>query len=310
LYGADRLIRRPFYRSGEWSSFFEQANSSTDQSSRLNTATSGTTTSPLSDRFPAEIWRPRNRPPLWSRGRTSERGRPDQSRDGPAAVSEAGDEAASASEEGAAVATHVGTWRQRWGRRPLWRSPSSANGGGGVPSPHLHPDRRATMTLNAWSTPSFDEPFSRRLFAPLNRQIALFCVGFIFPLAWVAAAFLPLQPKPTSFEPHQASRAVVPPGQAATDDDVYLRHHPSVLADVEKEERRYLKAKWWRMLNRIMCVVGFAVIALIVSRPPIFTLLDLTMIDFTDGSRAKNAMSLTRAENESIQRHEPRRQTT
>jgi hypothetical protein len=194
-----------------------------------------------------------------------ERGRPDQSRDGPTAISEAGEavEAASASEEGP-VATHVGSWRERWGRRPLWRSPSSANGSG-VLSPHLHPDRRATMTLNAWSTPSVDEPFSRRLFAPLNRQIALFCVGFIFPFAWIAAAFLPLQPKPTSFEPHEASRGVVPPGQTATDDDVYLRQHPSVLVDVEKEERRYLKAKWWRMVNRIMCVVGLAVIALIVS---------------------------------------------
>ena len=51
--------------------------------------------------------------------------------------------------------------------------------------------------------------------------------------------------------------------------DVYLRTNPGALLAMELEERRYQKARWWRTLNRFMCVAGLAIIGAIVSFPTV-----------------------------------------
>jgi hypothetical protein len=124
--------------------------------------------------------------------------------------------------------------------------------GSGILSPHLHRDRRDTQNLN-WTSPSMESFFGRKFFGPLNRQIWLFCLGFVFPLAWFLAAFLPIPHKPASFEGEG--------GEA----DAEGRVRPSELADMEREEKYWLKTHWWRTLNRVMCVAGVAVIAAVVT---------------------------------------------
>jgi hypothetical protein len=100
-------------------------------------------------------------------------------------------------------------------------------------------------------------------FGPINRQIILFCVGFLCPLCWFVAAFLPLTPKPTSFDPQAAAeRGIIQPG---SDDGNYLRIHADTFTKMEANERRYLKAQWWRALNRIMCIAGLLIIGAIIA---------------------------------------------
>jgi hypothetical protein len=67
---------------------------------------------------------------------------------------------------------------------------------------------------------------------------------------------------PASFDPHHASNNGLERGRG---NDVYLRTNPGALAAMELEEKRYLKAKWWRNLNRVMCVAGLAIIGAVVS---------------------------------------------
>lgn len=55
--------------------------------------------------------------------------------------------------------------------------------------PHLSPDKRVTMFLPRWDAPSFDDERTGRGFIinQTNRQIFLFCLGFIFPLCKFAS---------------------------------------------------------------------------------------------------------------------------
>lgn len=48
--------------------------------------------------------------------------------------------------------------------------------------PFLQRDRRSAVRLSVWRAPSFNESLSSLLFSRGNRQILLFCLGFIFPL--------------------------------------------------------------------------------------------------------------------------------
>lgn len=118
-------------------------------------------------------------------------------------------------------------------------------------SPHLWQDRRNLgQRRTFFKAPSLDEhaegPFSRR-----NAQVLLFTFGFIFPLAWFLASVLPLPRKPTAdFHDH-----------AAEAQPIY---------DLEKrlgmvDEARYENARWWRNLNRLMCIVGVLIIAAIIA---------------------------------------------
>ncbi|KAI4175427.1 MAG: hypothetical protein LQ343_001626 [Gyalolechia ehrenbergii] len=140
-------------------------------------------------------------------------------------------------------------------------------------SPHLWQDRRNVGRRNFFKAPSLDEraegPFSRR-----NAQVLLFTFGYIFPLgklyhchvikgmkarlpdlalAWFIASVLPLPRKPTADFPDLATEA-----------------QPT--HDLEKrlgmvDEARYENARWWRNLNRLMCIVGVLIIAAIVGIP-------------------------------------------
>jgi hypothetical protein len=100
-------------------------------------------------------------------------------------------------------------------------------------SPHLFYDgrnvvHRRTMFLE----PSIDLSHEGKRPTRRNVQVAAFVLGFIFPFAWLIAAFLPL---------------------------------PGFEQDIEKgydarDQARYENARWWRNINRMMCLVGLGVI--------------------------------------------------
>ncbi|KAI1384491.1 uncharacterized protein F4822DRAFT_365353 [Hypoxylon trugodes] len=125
-------------------------------------------------------------------------------------------------------------------------------------SPHLRLDTRASR-FSVWNAPSVTWSADSGVFGRRNIQVVLFVLGFLFPFAWMVAAFLPLPPKPMlamderdqSTTEFQASEHGEPP-----------RRH--VLID----DSRYQSARWWRNINRFMAVAGLlilgAVAALIV----------------------------------------------
>ncbi|PYH82384.1 hypothetical protein BO82DRAFT_66937 [Aspergillus uvarum CBS 121591] len=117
-------------------------------------------------------------------------------------------------------------------------------------SPHLLPDRRATGprkgTRGAPSLDSRMEP----LFGRRNIQVWSFCVGFIFPLAWLIASFLPL-PKQPEMEMQED-----PESQLETS----LRMR---LFDLQR--RRYENARWWRKLNRWMNPLGLVIVTIVIT---------------------------------------------
>ncbi|KAI8954601.1 hypothetical protein F4801DRAFT_587404 [Xylaria longipes] len=128
-------------------------------------------------------------------------------------------------------------------------------------SPHLRPDNRASG-YSIWRPPSATWSTENRIFGRRNIQLMLFVLGFIFPFAWMIAAFLPLPPRPqfdmqelrkstTQYRMREDSRAELINGRVAPIDDL-----------------RYQSARWWRNLNRYMSIIGLlilgAVVALIV----------------------------------------------
>ncbi|CRG88774.1 hypothetical protein PISL3812_05808 [Talaromyces islandicus] len=113
-------------------------------------------------------------------------------------------------------------------------------------SPHLHPDKGQSSPRYTWIAPSLDsrnEPALGRR----NVQVYSFCLGFVFPLAWVIAAFLPLPPQPSSEDEEMVAGAGA---------KYRIQQH---------EMRRYQSARWWRNVNRVMIPVGTAIIAIIVT---------------------------------------------
>lgn len=111
-------------------------------------------------------------------------------------------------------------------------------------SPHLHPDKGIPSPRNTWIAPSLDSRYEPTL-GRRNVQVYSFCLGFVFPLAWLVAAFLPL--------PNGSSDEEIVAGAAAK---YRIQQH---------ERRRYQSARWWRNVNRVMVPVGTAIIAIIVS---------------------------------------------
>lgn len=119
-------------------------------------------------------------------------------------------------------------------------------------SPHLYGDRGDQSRPSMWLAPSMDsrtEPFLGRR----NLQVWSFCLGFIFPLAWLVAALLPLPRKP-----NLDLEANMPSSDIALHARVY-----------DLEQRRYDNARWWRNLNRWMIPVGFIIIAVVVCFCPL-----------------------------------------
>lgn len=71
-------------------------------------------------------------------------------------------------------------------------------------------------------------------------------------LAWIVAGLLPLPPNPKAVE-------------VQSDEELSARDLERNLRPVE--ENHYQNAKWWRDLNRWMSVIGFIILAIIVSVP-------------------------------------------
>lgn len=128
--------------------------------------------------------------------------------------------------------------------------------------PCLAPSKRTSQNrLSAWQAPSFVSSLDTLITSRCNRQILLFALGFICPLMWMLGALLPLPRKPLT-------TGELEKGLADSQDDVAAAMMKHEAGDAErrwKEEKTFLKARWWRLLNRIMSVVGLGVIGAIVS---------------------------------------------
>ncbi|KAL0931602.1 serine-rich protein [Colletotrichum truncatum] len=118
-------------------------------------------------------------------------------------------------------------------------------------SPHLRRDQRAGR-YSMWEPPSMTWSAENTLLGKRNVQVVLFALGFIFPFAWMIAAFLPLPP-----DPHA---------------EMEERDHRSSLLDEERDlprrvaaidETLFQSARWWRALNRYMSVIGLLVVGAI-----------------------------------------------
>ncbi|KAL8848684.1 MAG: hypothetical protein Q9221_006294 [Calogaya cf. arnoldii] len=115
-------------------------------------------------------------------------------------------------------------------------------------SPHLWHDRRNVVRgRSVFRAPSLNG-HSEGPFGPRNVQVLLFPLGFVFPIAWFIAALLPLPPRPVT--------GGLPEADAAPDLEKTL---------CMIDEARYENARWWRNLNRLMCIVGALIIIAIVS---------------------------------------------
>lgn len=138
---------RVYYQRGERISMGAPESESSG-SIRLGTSHSGRTGTPSEGNFPLSIYRPRNRP----RNRISQA------------------DTVSLSDEIHTVDGEIYVLGPNM--HPL----------SGYSTPHLRTDRRGRTQYSIWKAPSLDHDLNTTLFGRQNRQILLFCVGFIFPL--------------------------------------------------------------------------------------------------------------------------------
>lgn len=133
----------------------------------------------------------------------------------------------------------------------------------GVHDPHLAPSKRSSQNrLSVWQAPSFVSSLDTLITSRCNRQILLFMLGFVCPLMWMLGAILPLPKKPASASDLEKQTF------EGSEEDVQIAMMKHEAGDAERrwrEERTYMKAKWWRMLNRIMSVVGLLVIGAVIA---------------------------------------------
>lgn len=118
-------------------------------------------------------------------------------------------------------------------------------------TPRLSPDKAITQRLKNWQAPSIEE--DQGWFGRVNRQIFLFCLGFVFPFAWFIAAALPIPARPNMMRRPSEDIEALP--KEGLSNDLFE----------SAEVRRYQKARWWRTLNRYFIITGVCVIAAIVS---------------------------------------------
>lgn len=129
--------------------------------------------------------------------------------------------------------------------------------------PHLTPSRRLSHRLSTWRAPSFDEALNTLILSRGNRQILFFCLGFLCPFFWMVAACLPL--------PHRPMETIMTNPESLQDIPELEGEKSNYPQGLQAEmrnwdlERKYLKARWWRNLNRIMSFVGVAMIGAIIA---------------------------------------------
>jgi hypothetical protein len=138
---------RVYYQRGERISVVGAPESESSGSIRLGTSHSGRSHTPSETNFPLSIYRPRNRP----RNRASHAD----------TVSLADD----------IHSIDGGVYVLGPNMHPL----------SGYSTPHLRTDRRSNLRYSLWKAPSLDDDLGSTLFGRQNRQILLFCIGFIFP---------------------------------------------------------------------------------------------------------------------------------
>lgn len=135
------------------------------------------------------------------------------------------------------------------------------------PSPRLHPRISPDVidipprginqspepdATTLWSTPHLDRATFTRLEAMNgNRQVILFCLGFILPICWFIAAFLPLPQPPTTRKFHDV--------EANLAQDLYTTRTTQMYL-----EKRWINSRFWRRVNRILSCVGAAIIIAVV----------------------------------------------
>jgi hypothetical protein len=125
-------------------------------------------------------------------------------------------------------------------------------------SPHLQIDRRASR-FSMWAPPSTTWSKDKGKLGRRNLQIAMFALGWIFPFAWMIAAVLPLPHKPLpqmTMGNHHSTAELG--GPIETPDIFSGRVDPA-------EDSNYQSARWWRNVNRLMCIVGLLIIGAIVA---------------------------------------------
>ncbi|TVY19321.1 hypothetical protein LARI1_G002345 [Lachnellula arida] len=188
------------------------------------------TGSPNTDHFPLSIWSPRRRP----RGVDPNHGRPlarGSLEINPAPLRENND--------------HDPRRFRTWSLSSVW-------------SPHLQHDRRATGH-SMWDPPSISWSTDGSWFGRRNVQIVMFTLGFIFPFAWMIAAFLPLPLNPmTEMRERDVENSTSNLGSSNDYANDFTRQFGPA------DEIRFESAKWWRNLNRWMSVVGLLIIAAVV----------------------------------------------
>ncbi|KAI1115034.1 hypothetical protein F5Y14DRAFT_143414 [Nemania sp. NC0429] len=136
-------------------------------------------------------------------------------------------------------------------RRPKKKSSS-------IWSPHLRPDRWASR-YPVWQPPPVAWSAENPVFGRRNIQVILFVLGFIFPFAWMIAAFLPLPPNP-QFDMQERNKSTA--RFRMPDDSGPEPFHQQVgLID----DSRYQSARWWRNLNRYMSIIGLLILGAIVA---------------------------------------------
>lgn len=187
--------------------------------------------SPTSDQYPMGLWSPRRRP----------------MESGPGDLSQPRSAAGSVDVPEGSADDHV---HEVGFRRSLRRMTSS------VWSPHLQRDVRAQNRYTIWDSPSVAWSAESGVFGRRNLQVVLFVVGFILPFAWMIGAVLPL-PKPSPLAMAQRDSSYSDLGIRSHSHE-FERHIESV------DELRYQNARWWRMLNRCMSLVGLLIIGAVV----------------------------------------------